>query len=45
MPQDVLGDVRANSVKRVASAVGETAVVVQTVHAFLSAPDEPQSAT
>jgi thioredoxin reductase (NADPH) len=30
-----VGDVRANKVKRVAAAVGEGAVVVPTVHAFL----------
>jgi thioredoxin reductase (NADPH) len=29
------GDVRANSVKRVASAVGEGAMAVQFVHAYL----------
>lgn len=36
-----VGDVRANSVKRVAPAVGEGAAVVQAIHAFFSAPDEP----
>jgi len=30
-----VGDVRANKVKRVAAAVGEGAVAVPTVHAFL----------
>jgi thioredoxin reductase (NADPH) len=29
------GDVRANSVKRVASAVGEGAMAIQLVHGFL----------
>ena len=32
------GDVRANSVKRVASAVGEGAMAVQLVHRYLEAP-------
>jgi thioredoxin reductase (NADPH) len=32
-----IGDVRANSIKRVAAAVGEGAQVVATLHAFLSA--------
>ncbi|MDP9365535.1 MAG: FAD-dependent oxidoreductase [Chloroflexota bacterium] len=32
-----VGDVRAGSVKRVASAVGEGSVVVQAVHAYLAA--------
>ena len=31
-----VGDVRANSVKRVASAVGEGSVAVQFVHRYLS---------
>jgi thioredoxin reductase (NADPH) len=31
-----VGDVRHGSVKRVASAVGEGSVVIQSVHAFLS---------
>jgi thioredoxin reductase (NADPH) len=34
-----VGDVRAGSVKRVASAVGEGSVVVSAVHAFLNAND------
>jgi len=33
-----IGDVRSNSVKRVAAAVGEGAQVVATLHAFLAAP-------
>ena len=33
-----VGDVRAGSVKRVASAVGEGAVVVSEVHVHLSTP-------
>src|SRR5262249_44231252 len=32
-----IGDIRANSTKRVAAAVGEGAQVVATLHAFLSA--------
>ncbi|HEX6022921.1 MAG TPA: FAD-dependent oxidoreductase [Solirubrobacter sp.] len=32
-----VGDVRAGSVKRVASAVGEGSVVVSAVHAYLAA--------
>jgi thioredoxin reductase (NADPH) len=32
-----VGDVRAGSVKRVASAVGEGSVVVSAVHSYLSA--------
>ncbi len=32
------GDVRANSVKRVASAVGEGAMAIQLVHRYLEAP-------
>ena len=44
-----VGDVRANSVKRVASAVGEGSVVVSDVHRYLadqrnSVPAEPNSA-
>ena len=31
-----VGDVRANSVKRVASAVGEGSVVISAVHAYLA---------
>jgi thioredoxin reductase (NADPH) len=31
-----VGDVRASSVKRVASAVGEGAIAVQFVHQYLS---------
>jgi len=34
----VAGDVRANSVKRVASAVGEGAMAIQLVHRYLEAP-------
>jgi thioredoxin reductase (NADPH) len=34
-----VGDVRANSVKRVASAVGEGSVVVQAVHQYLTTVD------
>jgi thioredoxin reductase (NADPH) len=35
-----VGDVRANSVKRVASAVGEGSVVISDVHRYLTnAPD------
>jgi thioredoxin reductase (NADPH) len=30
-----VGDVRAGSVKRVASAVGEGSVVISTVHSYL----------
>src|SRR5262249_42756996 len=33
-----IGDVRANSVKRVAAAVGEGAQVVAAIHSFLAAP-------
>jgi len=37
-----IGDVRANSVKRVAAAVGEGAQVVQALHSFLAAsPSKP----
>jgi thioredoxin reductase (NADPH) len=35
-----VGDVRAGSVKRVATAVGEGAQVVTTLHAYLAAGDE-----
>ncbi len=38
-----VGDVRAQSTKRVASAVGEGSVVVQAVHAFLSDTEPPRS--
>ena len=34
-----IGDVRSGSVKRVAAAVGEGALVVATLHAFLAAND------
>jgi thioredoxin reductase (NADPH) len=34
-----VGDVRANSVKRVASGVGEGSVVVQAIHRFLAAAE------
>ncbi|MGH7024942.1 MAG: FAD-dependent oxidoreductase [Caulobacteraceae bacterium] len=37
-----VGDVRAGSVKRVASGVGEGSVVVQAVHARLAAPREAE---
>jgi thioredoxin reductase (NADPH) len=33
-----VGDVRAGSVKRVASAVGEGSVVVSEIHQFLATP-------
>jgi thioredoxin reductase (NADPH) len=36
-----VGDVRAGSVKRVASAVGEGSVVVSQVHQFLTTPHDP----
>jgi thioredoxin reductase (NADPH) len=39
-----IGDVRSNSVKRVAAAVGEGAQVVATLHAFLAAPERAQPA-
>ena len=32
----IVGDVRSNSVKRVASAVGEGSIAVQFVHQYLS---------
>jgi thioredoxin reductase (NADPH) len=39
-----IGDVRANSVKQVAAAVGEGAQVVATLHAYLAAAGrEPRS--
>jgi thioredoxin reductase (NADPH) len=40
-----IGDVRRGSVKRVASAVGEGAVVVQSVHRYLSAANGTASPT
>jgi len=39
-----IGDVRAGSVKRVASAVGEGAQVVAAVHAYLAEADAPATA-
>jgi thioredoxin reductase (NADPH) len=39
-----IGDVRSNSVKRVAAAVGEGAQVVATLHAFLATPEPAQPA-
>ncbi|RYY14907.1 MAG: NAD(P)/FAD-dependent oxidoreductase, partial [Cytophagaceae bacterium] len=36
------GDVRAGSVKRVASGVGEGSVVVSSIHAYLSAVPKPR---
>jgi thioredoxin reductase (NADPH) len=36
------GDVRAGSVKRVASGVGEGSVVVSSIHAYLSAAPKPR---
>lgn len=39
-----VGDVRAGSVKRVASAVGEGSVVVQAIHAYLAATTAEQKA-
>jgi thioredoxin reductase (NADPH) len=36
-----IGDVRAGSVKRVASAVGEGSVVIQQVHRYLEAAPDP----
>jgi thioredoxin reductase (NADPH) len=36
-----VGDVRSGSVKRVASAVGEGSVVIQSVHHYLALPREP----
>jgi thioredoxin reductase (NADPH) len=38
-----IGDVRSNSVKRVAAAVGEGAQVVATLHAFLAAADRDRA--
>ena len=38
-----VGDVRSGSVKRVASAVGEGSVVVQAIHARLSALREAEA--
>ena len=38
-----IGDVRSNSTKRVAAAVGEGAQVVAALHAFLAAPDSDAS--
>ena len=35
-----IGDVRAGSVKRVASAVGEGSVVIQHVHRYLASVEE-----
>jgi thioredoxin reductase (NADPH) len=35
-----IGDLRADSVKRVASAVGEGSVVVQHVHRYLDSVEE-----
>ncbi len=40
-----IGDVRAGSVKRVASAVGEGSVVIQHVHRYLAALDARAGAT
>jgi thioredoxin reductase (NADPH) len=39
-----IGDVRSNSIKRVAAAVGEGAQVVATLHAFLAAPERTPAA-
>jgi thioredoxin reductase (NADPH) len=36
-----VGDIRAGSVKRVASAVGEGSVVVSSVHRYLSQVAKP----
>ena len=38
-----IGDVRSNSVKRVAAAVGEGAQVVATLHAFLATVDRDRA--
>jgi thioredoxin reductase (NADPH) len=38
-----IGDVRSNSVKRVAAAVGEGAQVVATLHAFLASADRDRA--
>jgi thioredoxin reductase (NADPH) len=35
-----VGDVRARSIKRVASAVGEGAQVVAAIHAYLAGPED-----
>jgi thioredoxin reductase (NADPH) len=35
-----VGDVRAGSVKRVASSVGEGSVVIQAIHRFLQSDDD-----
>ena len=40
----VAGDVRAESVKRVASAVGEGAMAVTLVHRYLETPDDTEPA-
>ncbi len=40
-----IGDVRSNSVKRVAAAVGEGAQVVAILHAFLAAANQKPAAT
>jgi len=40
-----IGDVRAGSVKRVASAIGEGAAVVQQIHAYLARQQEKAAAT
>ena len=40
-----VGDVRHNSVKRIASAVGEGAVAVKVVHEYLSTVSEAASVT
>ena len=39
-----VGDVRANSVKRIASAVGEGSVVISDVHRYLAAHRDNLSA-
>ena len=39
-----VGDVRANSVKRVASAVGEGSVVISDVHRYLANAPQPRVA-
>jgi thioredoxin reductase (NADPH) len=38
-----VGDVRAQSVKRVASAVGEGSVVIQQVHQYLEGTPAPMA--
>ena len=40
-----IGDVRSNSVKRVAAAVGEGAQVVAILHAFLAGANQKPAAT